>query len=139
MSSSLFPKDMFEFPHKWELTRQATQKLLEAVGEELGVKSNGVLSYEIKRRLKENVFLDFYVTAPSLDDHKMYLFTVQYAVNGVGYPATMARWDKKVLSPETLYDYEAFRGIMKTFLAHEDTGHMVNCLYFHAKNLENLD
>ena len=139
LSGSLFPEDLFEVPYKWEKVRQAPQKLLEAVGEELGEKSKGVLHYEIKRRVKEDIFLDFYVTAPTLDDYKMYLFTVRYKVNGVGYPVTMSRWDKKTLQPEELSDYGALKGVMMNFLAHKDTGSMVNCLYFHAKNLENID
>jgi hypothetical protein len=140
MNSSLFPKDLFEFPYKWETVRQAPQKLLEAVGGELEKKSAGVLSFEIKRRVQGDIFLDFYITAPSLDDYHALLCTAKYAVSGMGYPVTLCRWDGKQVCPHMdLSEYDLLRDATKEFLAHEDTKNMAACLYFHAKHLENYD
>jgi hypothetical protein len=138
--SSLFPEGLFEFPYKWETIRQAPQKLLEAVGEELEKKSDGVLGFEIKRRVQGDIFLDFYVTAPSLDDYQMHLCTAKYAVSGMGYPVTLHQWDGKQVWPHMeLSKYDLLRDATKEFLSWEDTKRMAACLYFHAKHLENYD
>jgi hypothetical protein len=144
---NLWPDDLFDdLPHVWEKHKEAPLSLLKKVGEELVEKSAGLIDYEIIRKiahhesqqagLYDQVSLEFHLLVSSLDNYDFRLFTVEYRMDGRGYPAKLldiggeefgrhrSPASSRVLLKEDL----------KEFLALQTTQRIVSCIYFHIKD-----